>query len=41
VKSASHPHGGNIDPRWNTRKAIIGGAEVISAAAQITDQSMP
>ena len=27
--------------RWKTRKAIINGAEVISAAAQITDQSTP
>src|SRR5262249_47634822 len=27
--------------RWKTRNAIISGAEVISAAAQITDQSTP
>ena len=27
--------------RWNSRKATISGAEVISVAAQITDQSMP
>jgi len=27
--------------RWNKRKAIINGAEVISAAAEITAQSTP
>jgi hypothetical protein len=27
--------------RWNNRNATIRGAEVISAAAQMTDQSIP
>jgi hypothetical protein len=30
-----------INARWKTRNRIIRGAEVISAAAQITDQSIP
>ncbi len=30
-----------MKPRWKIRNAIIRGAEVISAAAQITDQSTP
>jgi hypothetical protein len=30
-----------MKPRWKIRNATISGAEVISAAAQITDQSTP